>query len=225
MYKMYFCTFVIRLNLCFTNTLHKLTYTLCNGCNTTNSSMSQCCTSDMSLNIEQHCESCVEYVLRKLIIYKSHTSPALNRSSAIRCFERGNVIEIRDRIIFDFYTCISQIPGTMHEKPLHIYNVMYVSTNNTRINKHTHHTLTPHPLLLVSRAGRSILTHSTLHPHLYQLIARLVDGHTCLKVDGHTCLSYPRNSEPGPQHDHHIGELDWENKREEERRGRERTTG
>ena len=42
-------------------------------------------------------------VLRCMNIYEVHTSPALNRSSVIRRFERSNVIEIRDRIIFDFY--------------------------------------------------------------------------------------------------------------------------
>ena len=31
-------------------------------------------------------------------------SPALNRSSAIRCFELSDAIKIRDGIIFDFYT-------------------------------------------------------------------------------------------------------------------------
>ena len=31
-------------------------------------------------------------------------------------------------------------------------------------------------------AGHCVLTHSTLHPHLPQLIACLVDGHACFKV-------------------------------------------
>ena len=41
-------------------------------------------------------------------------SPALNRSSALQHFERSNAIEIRNRIMFDFY------PGLPH---MYIYNV------------------------------------------------------------------------------------------------------
>ena len=37
-------------------------------------------------------------------IYEARMSPALNGSSAIRCFKHSNVIKIRDRITFDFYT-------------------------------------------------------------------------------------------------------------------------
>ena len=36
-------------------------------------------------------------------------SPALNGSSAIQCFERGDAIEICDGITFDFYTGLSHI--------------------------------------------------------------------------------------------------------------------
>ena len=36
--------------------------------------------------------------------YALHLSPALNGSSEIQRFERSDAIEIRDRIIFDFYT-------------------------------------------------------------------------------------------------------------------------
>ena len=38
-------------------------------------------------------------------------SPALNRSSAIRCFKGSDVIEIHDRITFDFYT---GLPHVLH---------------------------------------------------------------------------------------------------------------
>ena len=39
----------------------------------------------------------------------AHMSPAaLNRSSALECFERGNAIEIHNGIMFDFY------PGLPH---------------------------------------------------------------------------------------------------------------
>ena len=37
-------------------------------------------------------------------IYEAHMSPALNRSSAIQCFQHSDSIEISDGIIFDLYT-------------------------------------------------------------------------------------------------------------------------
>ena len=40
---------------------------------------------------------------------KQVMSPALNRSSAIRRFEHGNAIEIRDGITFDFYTGLPHV--------------------------------------------------------------------------------------------------------------------
>ena len=39
--------------------------------------------------------------------YKVLKSPTLNGSSAIQCFERSDVIEIRDGILFNFYTGLS----------------------------------------------------------------------------------------------------------------------
>ena len=42
-------------------------------------------------------------------IYKAHMSPALNGSSAIRRFEHSDAIEIRNGIIFDFYTGLSHM--------------------------------------------------------------------------------------------------------------------
>ena len=36
-------------------------------------------------------------------------SPALNRSIALLCFERANVVEIRNGIMFDFYPGLPQI--------------------------------------------------------------------------------------------------------------------
>ena len=44
-----------------------------------------------------------------LCIYVACMSPALNGSSAIRCFKGSDVIEIRDRITFDFYTGLPHI--------------------------------------------------------------------------------------------------------------------
>ena len=35
-------------------------------------------------------------------------SPALNESTTLECFERGNTVEIRNEIMFDFY------PGLPH---------------------------------------------------------------------------------------------------------------
>ena len=37
-------------------------------------------------------------------LHKAHMSPALNGSSAIRCFKGSTVIKICDRITSDFYT-------------------------------------------------------------------------------------------------------------------------
>ena len=42
-------------------------------------------------------------------IYTAHLSPALNESSDIRHFERSDTIEIRNGIIFDFYTGLPHI--------------------------------------------------------------------------------------------------------------------
>ena len=36
-------------------------------------------------------------------------SPALNRSTALLCFERANTVEIHNRIMFDFYPGLPQI--------------------------------------------------------------------------------------------------------------------
>ena len=53
----------------------------------------------------------------------------LNRSSAIRCFECSDAIEIHDRIIFDFYTRLPHIckitiqltsMGLTHIHPSHV---------------------------------------------------------------------------------------------------------
>ena len=44
-------------------------------------------------------------------------SPALNGSSAIRCFEGSDVIEIRDGITFDFYTGLPHVHGHINDPP------------------------------------------------------------------------------------------------------------
>ena len=49
-------------------------------------------------------------------------SPTLNGSSAIRHFERGDVIEIRDRITFDFYT------GLPHIQTRKVVTTLYIQT-------------------------------------------------------------------------------------------------
>ena len=41
---------------------------------------------------------------RHLHIYEARMSPALNRSSATQLFEHSDATEIRNGIIFDFYT-------------------------------------------------------------------------------------------------------------------------
>ena len=49
-------------------------------------------------------------------------SPALTESSAIRRFERSDVIEIRNRIIFNFYTGLPHMYiGTY--KVLHMHRI------------------------------------------------------------------------------------------------------
>ena len=71
----------------------------------------RCVQSAVSLNFHEGRRS---YALHKLIryscIYEASMSPALNRSSAIRRFERSDAIEIRDGITFDFYTGLPQMP-------------------------------------------------------------------------------------------------------------------
>ena len=42
-------------------------------------------------------------------ICRARMSPALNGSSAIRCFEHSDVIEIRNGITFDLYTGLPHI--------------------------------------------------------------------------------------------------------------------
>ena len=53
------------------------------------------------------------YVLHELVsyscIYEVRMSPALNGSSTIRRFKHSNAIEIREGIIFDFYTGLPHI--------------------------------------------------------------------------------------------------------------------
>ena len=43
---------------------------------------------------------------------KLYMSPALNSSFAPQHFQRDNVVEIRNRIMFDFYPGLSQLPLT-----------------------------------------------------------------------------------------------------------------
>ena len=47
------------------------------------------------------------YMLRRLIryscIFTVHMSPVLNQGSVLQGFERGNVVEIRNGLMFDFY--------------------------------------------------------------------------------------------------------------------------
>ena len=50
-------------------------------------------------------------------IYEARMNPALNGSSAIRHFEHSNAIEMRDRIIFDFYTGLSHMYTCRHFEP------------------------------------------------------------------------------------------------------------
>ena len=53
------------------------------------------------------------YALCKLMntyhVYTACVSPALNGSSALQRFERGNAIEIRNRIMFDFYLILPHL--------------------------------------------------------------------------------------------------------------------
>ena len=55
------------------------------------------------------------YALRRFMrysyMYEAHMSPTLNRSSAIQRFEGNDVIEICDRLTFDFYTGLPHVWG------------------------------------------------------------------------------------------------------------------
>ena len=61
---------------------------------------------------QNFCKGRGSYVLCKCgkysWVYPAHMSPTLNRRSALEHFERGNAIEIRNEIMFDFY------PGLLH---------------------------------------------------------------------------------------------------------------
>ena len=59
-------------------------------------------------------------------------SPALNESSAIRCFECGDAIKIRSRIIFNFYTGLPRIPCV---SILHNQLTFYESHRYRSVNK------------------------------------------------------------------------------------------
>ena len=50
---------------------------------------------------------------------RSHMSPALNGSSALQCFECGNVVEICNGTMFDFYP---RLPHIYHVNPVHKTN-------------------------------------------------------------------------------------------------------
>ena len=52
-------------------------------------------------------------------------SPTLNKSSAIWCFERGDVIEIHNGITFDFYTGLPHMLGV----PSNTLRLVYCGTS------------------------------------------------------------------------------------------------
>ena len=66
-----------------------------------------------------HTRSVVNKVHPKLIntcyVYTARMSPTLNGSSALQCFERNNVIEIRNGIMFDFYPGLPHMHILVHE--------------------------------------------------------------------------------------------------------------
>ena len=45
------------------------------------------------------------------------TSPVLNRSSVIQCFERGDTIEMCNGMTFDFYTRLSHLVSSIDAQP------------------------------------------------------------------------------------------------------------
>ena len=47
------------------------------------------------------------------------TSPALSRSSMLQCFERGNMIEIHNKILFEFHLGLPQMYYDIHTTLLH----------------------------------------------------------------------------------------------------------
>ena len=48
-------------------------------------------------------------------------SPALNERSVIRCFERGDRVEIHDGIIFDFYTGLPHVHLKVSRRLIHTH--------------------------------------------------------------------------------------------------------
>ena len=72
-------------------------------------SIASCVQSAVSLNFQGRSSYALCRFLRYSCIYKVHTSPALDGSSAIWRFKHSDVIEIRNGIILDFYTGLSHI--------------------------------------------------------------------------------------------------------------------
>ena len=60
-------------------------------------------------------------------------SPALNGSTAIQHFERGNVVEIRNGIMFDFY------PGLPHMHEQSTHNISLKTAGLDVIQSHAGH--------------------------------------------------------------------------------------
>ena len=61
---------------------------------------------------------CSEDAYKYLISLRSHMSPALNGSSALQCFEHGNVVEICNGTMFDFYPRLPHIYHVLYTKPI-----------------------------------------------------------------------------------------------------------
>lgn len=50
---------------------------------------------------------CVRYLY--ICVYTVHMSPTGNGSAVLQCFDRGNAIELHNRIMFNFYPGLSHL--------------------------------------------------------------------------------------------------------------------
>ena len=130
-------------------------------------------------------------------------SPALNEHSAIRRFERSDVIEIRDGITFDFYT-------DCHICTLSIYTPSHKHILRPSIHPFTQaHTQALHPPLHTSTYSDPPSTSSHVHRPLHpfsQLSIMWCSCSSSIYPSIHTYLNSPPPPLPLPP-DIHTGAL------------------
>ena len=82
---------------------------------------------------------CVNSWILNWHIYTARMSPTLNGSSALQCFKRGNVIEMCNRIMFDFSPGLTHIQFSYSTHYLTLENFSLVVAKERKYY-HTYHT-------------------------------------------------------------------------------------